>query len=390
MQISWSRVPDAISYIVRRSGPTGDVWTDVAQLDDPASSYLDSSVVNEAVYRYVVATVGWFGMGSDSDPLEIKAGNLPPTPQDDVVEVLEDSFVEFRPLTNDSDPNNDTLTLVSVSAALDVDVAWLGNGVLQIVPRSDYSGTNFLTYTVSDGRGATNSAALIVVVAPIHDPPIAYDGQQSVQGGAPSSIRLRGNAVEPGILRYELVSEPSFGVVANAVPLAGTVEYLPNHGYQGPDSFTFRVFDGVAYSLPATIHILVNAPRDLDQDGIPDYWENLYDINDPRADRDQDGFTNLEEYEANTDPSDGNSFLRITRVSFSNAGRPIIHWAGVAGVRYRVQVADRAYGQFRDVIRPGPEELVSRPPGSAQNGSYEATAEGALIRFYRVRTVTGL
>lgn len=390
IQISWSRVPDAIRYIVRRSGPSGDAWTDVAQLDDPASTYWDSGVVNEAVYRYVVATVGWFGTGGDSDPVEIKAGNLPPKPQDDVVEVLEDSFVEFRPLANDSDPNNDSLTLVSVSSAPNVDVTWFGNGVLQIVPRSDYSGTNSLTYTVSDGRGATNSAVILVVVTPIHDPPIAYDGQRTIQGGAPSSIRLLGDAVEPGILRYELVGEPSFGVVVNAVPLAGTVEYLPNHGYQGPDSFTFRVFDGVAYSLTATVHIRVNAPSDLDQDGIPDYWENLYDINNPAADRDQDGFTNLEEYEANSDPSDGNSFLRITRVSFGNAGRPIIHWAAVGGVRYRVQVADRADGPFRDVIRPGTDELVSGPPGLARDDSYEDTAEGALIRFYRVRTVTGL
>jgi len=43
------------------------------------------------------------------------------------------------------------------------------------------------------------------------------------------------------------------------------------------------------------------APTDRDRDGMPDTWEtahgmNLNDSTDRNADRDNDGYTNLEEY----------------------------------------------------------------------------------------------
>ncbi len=51
---------------------------------------------------------------------------------------------------------------------------------------------------------------------------------------------------------------------------------------------------------------LVNALKDFDKDGMPDSWEkkyNLrYDVNDANLDPDNDGLTNLQEYEQGTDP----------------------------------------------------------------------------------------
>jgi hypothetical protein len=48
-------------------------------------------------------------------------------------------------------------------------------------------------------------------------------------------------------------------------------------------------------------------PRDSDQDGMPDVWEKRYGLNprdpsDASADKDRDGYTNLEEYLNGTDP----------------------------------------------------------------------------------------
>ena len=52
---------------------------------------------------------------------------------------------------------------------------------------------------------------------------------------------------------------------------------------------------------------------DTDSDGMPDGWEATYgldplDDNDANGDIDQDGYTNLEEYQRGTDPSDPNSY----------------------------------------------------------------------------------
>ena len=71
-------------------------------------------------------------------------------------------------------------------------------------------------------------------------------------------------------------------------------------------------------SQPAIVKVEI----DSDHDGMPNDWEIKYGLNadDPRdaaADKDGDGFTNLEEYEAKTDPTDPKShpdYLDFVRV----------------------------------------------------------------------------
>jgi len=58
--------------------------------------------------------------------------------------------------------------------------------------------------------------------------------------------------------------------------------------------------------------LLVKVEIDSDHDGMPIDWEVKYDLNpndpsDANADKDNDGFTNLEEFLANTDPTDAKS-----------------------------------------------------------------------------------
>jgi len=63
-------------------------------------------------------------------------------------------------------------------------------------------------------------------------------------------------------------------------------------------------------------------PYDFDNDGMPDEWEVRnglrYDVNDANFDNDNDGLTNLEEYQAGTDPvsidSEGDSYTDYQEV----------------------------------------------------------------------------
>src|SRR5207302_1674142 len=50
---------------------------------------------------------------------------------------------------------------------------------------------------------------------------------------------------------------------------------------------------------------------DNNSDGIPDAWELAHNITDPNGDADGDGYTNLQEFLAGTDPQDEDDRLRL-------------------------------------------------------------------------------
>lgn len=114
---------------------------------------------------------------------------------------------------------------------------------------------------------------------------------------------------------------------------------------------------------------------DLDGDGMPDAWESLHGliagIKDGAADADLDGLTNLEEYQAGTDPQNAASrlFLEVVR---GDDGTLALRFPTVGGRRYRVErtaalggvqsgwgiVEDEVSGRgipVRIPIDPGPE-----------------------------------
>ncbi len=80
---------------------------------------------------------------------------------------------------------------------------------------------------------------------------------------------------------------------------------------------------------------------DTDGDGIADAWELLHfgDLTtaNSKSDFDHDGFTDLQEYLADTDPKDPSSNLRITLYSFAANGSPVtLTWNSRPTRGYRV------------------------------------------------------
>jgi len=100
------------------------------------------------------------------------AVNTPPVAGDDVAGA-EEGQAELIPaallLANDSDADNDTLTVTAVSAlSTNGAVVGLTNGVITYAAPSGFTGTDAFTYTVSDGRGGSATGTVVVtVVAPV-------------------------------------------------------------------------------------------------------------------------------------------------------------------------------------------------------------------------------
>ncbi len=88
-----------------------------------------------------------------------------PTANPDIVATLQNTAVTFNPLTNDTDPNNYTLTVTGVSSAVHGSVTFASTSITY-TPTTSYLGSDSFNYTISNGHGCTASAQVTADTVP--------------------------------------------------------------------------------------------------------------------------------------------------------------------------------------------------------------------------------
>jgi hypothetical protein len=179
-----------ISPLVNDSDPDGDALT-IATLHATNGTASITSVTNvlftpatnfagTATVRYTVSD----GHGGTTSALiTINVANHPPVAADDTASTVENTPVMIRPLLNDSDPDGDNLTIVSVSATNGTATIVSGTNVL-FKPATNFLGTAYIGYTITDGYGATDSAVIAVSVTASADVLVFKTGPASVHTGS--------------------------------------------------------------------------------------------------------------------------------------------------------------------------------------------------------------
>ncbi len=143
---------------------------------------------------------------------------------------------------------------------------------------------------------------------------------------------------------------------------------------------------------PVTVQLAAPPANDQDGDGLADDWEAAHGLDPnsalgddgPDGDPDRDGFSNLREQLAGTDPQDAASVLRVA-LRLVDSTHVEVSWAAVAGKKYQLEHAENEPAGFSPFT--GPEW-----PRMALSGreTYEDDLSGAASpdsRFYRVRLV---
>jgi large repetitive protein len=207
----------------------------------------------EIIYTYDAA-----GNRVQSAVTNVGANSAPVANPDSVTLNENQTSITFNPRTNDTDPDNDTLTLYSTgsgslgSSALSAD----GQSVIYTSTNKRTNSDTFV-YVIRDTSGAEAYGQVTVNFANLG--PVAANDTVTTNKNAPKIFDPRSNDTDPGndALTITGASTPSHGTVM--LWGGGTaLYYTPTANYYGTDSFIYTVADADGSTATATVNMIVN------------------------------------------------------------------------------------------------------------------------------------
>ena len=199
----------------------------------------------------------------------IQQPNTPPTAIDDpdsgtFFTDFNTAFVVLKSVltANDSDPDGDTFSIVSVQDAVNGTVS-MGVDYVHFTPTAGYSGPDgSFTYTIRDEHGAEATATVRITVneQPNQSPVAIDDGIYQVDEGASidiSQLELLSNDFDPDNDAITFVD--AFNAVNGSVAVVGQdVVFTADQGL-GASSFDYSIRDEHGAESTATVSLNVNA-----------------------------------------------------------------------------------------------------------------------------------
>jgi len=191
--------------------------------------------------------------------LTINAVNDVPGAGSQSISTNEDTAINGTLSAMDADGDGLTYVLVTHGTLGTATITNAATGALTYAPDPDSNGTDSFTFKANDGSADSNTATVTVTILAVNDVPVANSHSVSTNEDMPAAISLTGGDVDGDTLTYQVVNQPSHGVLSGTAP---NLMYTPNSDYNGSDSLTFKVNDGTVDSNVSTVTIEVNAVND--------------------------------------------------------------------------------------------------------------------------------
>ncbi|XQF93031.1 tandem-95 repeat protein [Pseudoalteromonas espejiana] len=191
--------------------------------------------------------------------ITVTAVNDTPIANTDTVTINEDNATTVNVIANDTDIENDTLTITTVSA--DIGSADIVGNQVQYTPQADNNGTATVTYTISDGNAAS-SGTLNITITSVNDAPIANaDTATILEDAAATNINVLANDTD---VENDTLSISAVSATSGSVTSSGTdVIYTPAANFNGQASVSYTLSDGTdtaAGQLTITVTPVNDAP----------------------------------------------------------------------------------------------------------------------------------
>lgn len=199
--------------------------------------------------------------------------DAPPVAAGDALITAEDTALVIAAATlraNDTDPDDDTLTITGVTQAGHGTTVLNADGTITYIPTANYNGHDSFTYTVSDGT-LSATATVTLTITRVNDNPIAGADAATTPANTtlildPNSLLSNDSDPDSDALSISSVGAPGHGsTILNA---DGTITYTPAGDYTGTDSFTYTITDGTAQTS-AAVNVTVTAVTPPGEDSPP-------------------------------------------------------------------------------------------------------------------------
>ncbi|MBF7073393.1 tandem-95 repeat protein [Glaciecola sp. MH2013] len=186
--------------------------------------------------------------------------NDPPVANPDAVTIPEEGTATVNVLANDTDPDNNPLS-VSNASSNDGSVVVLPNGDVQFTPNPNFTGDAVVFYTLIDSTGEVDTGTLLVTVTPENDAPVVPDQTLAAVEDTPLTFDPLANGVDVDgdDLTISNISVTEGTITQNP---DGSFTYTPDPDFSGFVVVTYTVDDGNGGTDDVTVTINVAPTMD--------------------------------------------------------------------------------------------------------------------------------
>jgi len=287
-------------------------------------------------------------------------------------------------ISNDTDADlpGDSLSIANFQATSDLGatVTLAPNGALTYDPtgaariRALVDGQTIndtFVYRLKDTAGRlSNYATVTVTVDGFNDAPVAVNDSFTVPFGVSQLLNVLANdtdldtPLDQGSIE---IGRLAVNGVATATS-TGRVRYVPNPGFRGSDSFTYRVKDSLGkWSNEATVSITVNTAPIAANDAVVTERNKPISINVTLNDFDPDGFIDRNSVNIVTLPDSGTA---VVQPGGTILYTPLTNFTGVATFQYVVSDNEGLSSNVADVTVRVVASLFQNP-----NNKYDVNAD---------------
>ncbi|MEG3756670.1 Ig-like domain-containing protein [Pseudoalteromonas carrageenovora] len=185
--------------------------------------------------------------------------NDAPIATSDSASMIEDaSPILIDVLANDSDVDDDNLTITRVVTELGM--ASIVENKIEYTPTPNSNGVAIVSYTISDGNGASASANLQITISPTNDAPVANPDSITIAEDAQGTlINVLSNDTDIDGDSLNISSVVSD--IGNAAILNNLIQYTPSADENGTATITYSLTDGIA-STTGTLIVTITPVND--------------------------------------------------------------------------------------------------------------------------------